>query len=175
MFVDRDAPPLAATGVTMLGVVYLGVLGGFAGLLLGFPANTDHILAVAIATVTYDVVGLLAGSSLGRTRMAPSISPNKTWEGTIVGIVAAVIMSVIVTGSIVDPWSQKLAHPLQLGLVCAIAAALGDLASSMLKRDLKVKDWGNLLPGHGGAMDRFSGFLFALPAAYYLCRLLNVY
>lgn len=175
MFVDRDAPPLAGTGVTMLGVVYLGVLGGFAGLLLGFPANTDHILAVAIATVTYDVVGLLAGSSLGRTRMAPSISPNKTWEGTIVGIVAAVIMSVIVTGSIVDPWSQNLAHPLQLGLVCAIAAALGDLASSMLKRDLKVKDWGNLLPGHGGAMDRFSGFLFALPAAYYLSRLLNVY
>jgi phosphatidate cytidylyltransferase len=73
------------------------------------------------------------------------------------------------------PWKSSTAQILQLALVVAIAAPLGDLAESMLKRSLGVKDFGNILPGHGGVLDRFDCYLFTLPAVYFLCRLLNVY
>jgi phosphatidate cytidylyltransferase len=175
MAADRRPGVVAGAGATLLGIGWIGILGGFAGLLLTFPNNTDHILAVALVVIAYDVVALLAGSSLGRTPMAPSISPNKTWEGTIVGVLVAILVSVGVTGTQLDPWEANWLHPLQLGVIGGVAAVLGDLASSVLKRDMGVKDWGTLLPGHGGALDRFSGFLFALPVAYYLCLLLNVY
>ena len=175
MVADRRHGVMGGVGATVIGIGWIGLLGGYAGLLLTFRSNTDHLLAVALVVVSYDAVALFAGSSLGRTPMAPSISPNKTWEGTVVGVLVGVLVSVGVTGSIVEPWSKDFLHPLQLGIVCGIAAVFGDLASSVLKRDIGVKDWGTLLPGHGGALDRFTGFLFALPAAYYLCRLLNIY
>ena len=175
MVADRRHGVMGGVGATVLGIGWIGLLGGYAGLLLTFRSSTDHLFAVALVVVSYDAVALFAGSSLGRTPMAPSISPNKTWEGTVVGVLVGILVSVGVTGSIVEPWSQDFLHPLQLGIVCGIAAVFGDLASSVLKRDIGVKDWGTLLPGHGGALDRFTGFLFALPAAYYLCRLLNIY
>jgi CDP-diglyceride synthetase len=173
--VDRESPVILSAGATIIGIGWLGGLGGYGGILAALPQREGIaiIVAVAVAVVLVDVVGLLVGSTMGRNPMAPAISPSKTWEGTLGGVVAAVVFSVVLTYQIA-PLDERWQHPFQIGLLCAIAAVLGGLASSLIKRDLRIKDWGNLLPGHGGVLDRFDGFVFALPVAYYLCRVLNI-
>ena len=96
--------------------------------------------------------------------MAPWISPNKTVEG-LVGrhAVGRCSSSVLLHFAGLEPWDQELRDAIWLGLVVAVAAPLGDLAESMLKRDLGVKDMGTLLPGHGGVLDRFDALLFVAP------------
>jgi CDP-diglyceride synthetase len=163
--------PATGIAMTLLPIGYVGVLGGFSGEILGFEHGVGLLLGLAICTVSYDVFGYLAGSRIGRRRIAPSISPNKTVEGLLAGMAGSVVMAVIVVGSI-TPWDRLSA--LALGSVVAVLAPLGDLCESMLKRDLGVKDLGGLLPGHGGVLDRFDAILFCLPAVYYLIRLLDV-
>jgi phosphatidate cytidylyltransferase len=159
--------PLLGVAATVLSFGYVGGLGGFAGLLLGAPQ--DHgvglLLGLAFCTVAYDVVGFFVGSQFGRSRVAPNVSPNKTVAGTVAGMVASVFFGFAVAGSI-SPWTHS--RGLVLGLLVAGGAFLGDLCASMIKRDLGVKDFGSLLPGHGGVLDRFDGLLFCLPIAYYL-------
>jgi phosphatidate cytidylyltransferase len=105
--------------------------------------------------------------------MSPRLSPNKTWEGLVGGMVAAVVLGGIV-GTLLAPWDGSISHGLALGLVVAIVAPIGDLCESMIKRDLGVKDLGTLLPGHGGVLDRFDAMLFCLPAVYYLAIQLKI-
>ena len=178
-----DSNPLPNTALTMLCVSYIGVFGSFGGLILRGP-NVSGVVnhgagtlwAVVIGVVAYDIGGLLVGSAAGRSTLVDWISPNKTWEGLIFGMAAAFATSFVIQILLkVKPWDQSLVQAIQLGIVIAICAPLGDLAESMLKRSLGVKDFGNLLPGHGGVLDRFDGLLLVLPAAYYLTRVLNVY
>lgn len=156
-------------GVTILTVAYVGVFGSFAALLLRSPHGTGLLLAAVIGTVAYDVAGLLIGRSMGRAPLSVA-SPNKTVEGTIGGMAAALLLTVVVTGQI-HPF-DSFGDALLLGIVLAVAAPAGDLCESLLKRDLGVKDMGTILPGHGGLLDRFDGLLFALPATYYLARVI---
>ena len=167
----RRGRPVTGIAMTLLPVGYIGVLGGFSGEILGFNHGVGLLLGLAVCTISYDVFGYLAGSRIGRRKIAPSISPNKTVEGLLAGMAGSVVMAVVVAGSI-TPWDRLSA--LALGSVVAVMAPLGDLCESMLKRDLGVKDLGGLLPGHGGVLDRFDAVLFALPAVYYLIRLLDV-
>jgi phosphatidate cytidylyltransferase len=174
--VSRTAPT-ANLGVTLLGVGWVGGLGSFAALLLTFPDRRGIaiLLGAVIATVAHDVGSLVVGRAQGRSAMAPTISPAKTWEGLIGGTVASVLVSVLVLGWIlpgVHPWDVGSA--LALGVVVSIVAPLGDLAESLVKRDLGIKDMGSVLPGHGGLMDRFDALLFVLPAVYYLARVLEL-
>lgn len=169
------ARPMANVATTVLAVAWVGVLGSFAGLLLDPRAFPDrhgiaYLAGAIIATIGYDVGGLLIGR-LGRRPLAPVTSPNKTWEGLIGGMVTSVLVSIVIVSQI-HPWTVKRA--LLLGLVVAVAAPVGDLCESMIKRDIGVKDMGSLLPGHGGVLDRFDAMLFVLPATYYLVRLLNL-
>jgi phosphatidate cytidylyltransferase len=157
--------PLLGIATTVLSFAYVGGLGGFAGLLLTSNDGTGLVLGVAICVVAYDVVGYFVGSQFGHSRIAPSISPNKTIEGTVAGMAAAVMFGWLVVSRI-HPWSSG--KGAALGLAVAIGAFLGDLCESMIKRDLGVKDFGSMLPGHGGALDRFDGMLFCLPIAYYV-------
>lgn len=159
-------------GVTMLTVLYVGVLGSFAALLLRAPDGTGMLLAAIVGTVVYDVAGLFIGRSMGRAPLSIA-SPNKTVEGTIGGMVLALVATVVVVGGIpgIAPF-DSFGDAFVLGLVLALVAPLGDLCESLLKRDLGVKDMGNILPGHGGLLDRFDALLFALPATYYLARIL---
>lgn len=157
--------PVRGVASTLLTFGYVGVLGGFAGLLLQSPDGVGLILGTAICTVAYDVVGYFAGSQLGSTRIAPNVSPNKTIEGTLVGFTAAVVMGLVVVNQI-HPWDRK--SGLALGALVGVGSLLGDLCESMIKRDLGVKDFGSFLPGHGGVLDRFDGLLFCLPITYYL-------
>ncbi len=162
------ARPMVNAAVTMLGYSYVGVLGGFAGLLLVYPDGVGMIIGLVICAVGYDVVGYLVGSRIGRRPLAPDVSPNKTVEGLLAGMGASIVLGAIVAEILgLTPWNS-LGDGLLLGLVVAIFAPLGDLCESMLKRDLGLKDLGTLLPGHGGVLDRFDALLFCLPAVYYL-------
>ena len=164
----RPAPGVAST---LLVFGYVGVMGGFAGLILAQPDGIGLVLGLVLCSVGYDIGGYLAGSRFGRRHIAPSISPNKTAEGLMAGMAASVVIGFVLVGSI-SPWDRF--NALALGVVVAVLAPLGDLCESLIKRDLAVKDLGGLLPGHGGVLDRFDAMLFALPAVYYLIKLLDV-
>lgn len=164
--------PMVNVAVTVGGFMYVGGLGAFAGLLLTSENGVGLILGVALPVIAYDVFGYFVGSQLGKTRLAPDISPNKTVEGLIGGMTGAIIVSVLIVKQI-HPWGD-LGDALALGITVAIMAPLGDLAESMLKRDLGIKDFGAILPGHGGVLDRFDSILFCLPAVYFLARALTI-
>jgi phosphatidate cytidylyltransferase len=174
--VEPAADPASGMLSTVFIFVWVGAFGSFAALLLNpnlFPDRHGiaFILAAVIVTVTDDVASLLVGSAMGRHQLAPSISPNKSWEGLIGGAIAAILVSVVVV-HFIHPWTVSKA--LLYGVVVAIVAPLGDLSQSMIKRHLGLKDMGRLLPGHGGVLDRFDGLLFVLPATYFVVKALHL-
>jgi len=170
---SADSSPLPNVGVTTLGIILIGVMGSFAAVQLREPDGVSLLLLTAIGVVAYDIGGLFVGSAAGRTQLVPWVSPNKTVEGLAGGIIA-VFLALLVAKliGIQEVFDESLGRMLMLALVIAVSAPLGDLTLSMLKRNLGVKDWGTLLPGHGGVLDRFCSFLFALPAVWYLYRVL---
>ncbi|MFM8972337.1 MAG: phosphatidate cytidylyltransferase [Actinomycetota bacterium] len=168
-FLWRVTPgrPVLGVATTLFAFLYVGGLGGFAGLLLSSPDGIGLVLGVVICVVADDVAAFFVGSQMGRERIAPVWSPNKTVAGTAGGMAASVLAGMVLVGMI-GPWDWK--SGFFLGVLVAFAAFVGDLAESMLKRDLDVKDFGVLLPGHGGVLDRFDALLFCLPVAYFLAR-----
>jgi len=165
------AKPTMNIAVTLFAFVYVGFLGSFASLFLRVPdeRGVGLLLGAVIATAGHDIGAYLVGKYMGKTPLAPELSPNKTFEGLVGGVLASVAVSLVVVSQI-GPWDAGKAF--WLGVVVAIAAPLGDLCESMIKRDLGVKDMGKLLPGHGGVLDRVDSLLFVIPATYYLARLL---
>jgi phosphatidate cytidylyltransferase len=161
------ARPMVNAAVTIFGFSYVGLLGGFAGLLLVFPDGVGMVIGLVLCVVSYDVVGYFVGSRLGHRPLMPDISPNKTLEGLAGGMAASVVMGLAIAVVNLHPWTS-LGDGFLLGLIVAVFAPLGDLVESMLKRDLGLKDFGTILPGHGGVLDRFDALLFCLPAVYYL-------
>jgi len=181
---NSSGRPVPNLGITMLGIGYISVLGSFAAMLLasdsfvqgelsGAPILESHgtglLFAAILATVAYDVGAYFIGRTMGRTPLSAH-SPNKTLEGVVGGAVVCIAVCVIVLGGFsIAPWGTDpggFADTLILGVVAAVAATLGDLCESMLKRDLGVKDMGSMLPGHGGILDRFDGLLFVMPATW---------
>lgn len=168
--------PTANLAATVLGFLWVGFLGSYAALLISpalFPNRHGEafFLGAVIATVAYDVGALVAGSRLGRHPLAPSASPNKTWEGMAGGIALCLLISALVVGRI-HPWDT--ANAFGLGLIVCVVAPLGDLCESVVKRDLGIKDMGAILPGHGGVLDRLDALLFVVPATFYFVRALHV-
>jgi len=170
-----EVGPMPNMAITMLGVVWIGILGSFAALILrystfgsGTPWGTDTLILVAIGVVANDVGAYFVGSAFGRTPLREWISPNKSIEGFLGGTICTlVVMLIIGIQDFSDTWSST-THLLLLAIVISIMAPLGDLTESMFKRNLDVKDFGTIVRGHGGILDRFDGFLFTLPAVYYL-------
>jgi phosphatidate cytidylyltransferase len=163
----------ANLGVTVMGTVYVGVFGSFAALIVKLPAQGVSILLVAVvAAVFYDVGGFFVGRQFGRTPLA-EVSPNKTVEG-LAGGMAASVVAVVFFAVVLGFGPFSLGQAIVFGVMCALAAPLGDLAESVIKRDLGLKDMGSLLPEHGGILDRFDALLFVLPTAYYVSRALQL-
>ena len=161
---------------TMLAYIWVGVIGSFAALLLNptlFPNRHGlvFLLAAIVLVVIYDVVALFVGSSMGKRKLAPAISPNKTWEGLIGATIATLLVAIVII-PLMHPWTRMSA--LVLGVAVVLLSPLGDLTESMIKRSLGVKDMGRLLPGHGGILDRVDGLLFVLPATYFIVRAFNL-
>lgn len=168
------ASPTANLGVTLLGVVWVGVLTSFGALLLRAPDNRGvaFLGAAALLVVTYDTIAYLVGSAVGKRKLAPKISPSKTVEGLLGATVATLLMGLVVL-PFVHPWGVF--DGLVLAAVLCVVAPLGDLAESIVKRDLGVKDMGRILPGHGGILDRFDAILLALPVTYYVVIILGLW
>ena len=156
---------LADLGAALLCLLYVGFLAGFAALLLA-PHDGDRRVTVFIATVVAsDVGGYAAGVLFGKHLMAPVISPKKSWEGFAGSVVAcAVCGALLVRYLLHDDWWQGAI----VGLALVCTATLGDLGESMIKRDIGIKDMGNVLPGHGGLMDRLDSLLPSAPVAWLL-------
>ncbi len=150
---------------SILIAVYVPFLLGFGVLLVEPDDGNRRVLAAVLAVVLSDTGGYAAGVFFGRHKLAPAISPGKTWEGFAGSVLAAALGSAIFLYFALDvPFTWGLLF----GAVISPVAVVGDLAESMLKRDLKIKDMSHLLPGHGGLMDRLDSILFAVPAAYLL-------
>ena len=171
--------PVMNLGVTVLGVFYVGGLASFGAAMLENAQRSDLVnddgtellLIALILTIAYDIGAYFSGRSMGRTPLT-AISPNKTVEGLVGGMAMTVVASVVfvnLLGQFVSPVSDNvtLGEAFILGIAVAIMAPLGDLAESLIKRDLGIKDMGSILPGHGGVLDRVDALLFVLPTVYF--------
>src|SRR6266516_863431 len=160
----RAAATIAISG-TVMGAVWIG--GGLA-LLVRMRELPDHgrlaAITVLLAVWAGDTFAYLGGRLIGRHRMAPTTSPGKTWEGFLVGTAATIFVAFV---ALYHQDFLTIGQSVVFGVAIAIAAPLGDLFESLLKRDMDVKDTGRLLGGHGGMLDRLDALLFAAPAAYF--------
>ena len=147
--------------------LWVPFLASYIGLLLARPDGGRWYLMMAIAlAVTNDIGAYAFGNRSGRHKMAPSVSPGKTWEGLVGGWLTVLLLAATVTTRTVP--GVDLIPALVIGTGITIAATIGDLAESLVKRDLGLKDLGTVLPGHGGVMDRVDAILFCLPTAHLL-------
>ncbi|MFI7600738.1 phosphatidate cytidylyltransferase [Actinoplanes sp. NPDC049681] len=149
--------------------VYVPFLLSFGVLLVKPDDGAMRVLCALLAVVLSDTGGYAAGVFFGKHPMAPTISPKKSWEGFAGSLTAAAVGSSLLLYFLLD---ISFGWGLLFGAVISVAAVVGDLAESMLKRDIGIKDMSNLLPGHGGLMDRLDSILFAVPAAYLLLSLI---
>lgn len=165
-----DVRPSATSsfGVTLLGVVWIGAGLGCLLLIRDIPEfGFWAVMAVLFTVFAADTGAFFVGRALGRHKMAPAISPGKSWEGFVGGVAAAMATTFLILYKDRDHF-LTIPQTLVLGAVIALAAALGDLFESAVKRDLTVKDSGRLLGGHGGMLDRLDSLLWAGPAAFYV-------
>ena len=165
-----DVRPSATTsfGVTLLGVVWVGAGLGFLLLVRDIPEHGFWaVMAVLFTVFAADTAAFFVGRAVGRHKLAPAISPGKTWEGFVGGVAAAMLVAFVILYQDRDEF-LSIPEMLLLGAAVALAAVLGDLFESAVKRDLEVKDSGRLLGGHGGMLDRLDALLWAGPAAYYV-------
>ena len=158
-------------GLTLLGVAYIPLLAGYALAVLQLADGRALALSIIGLTVAYDIAAFVVGTWWGSRPLAPNISPKKSWEGAIG---ATFVVAAIAIGAVAPAVGLLDTIPASVGLavVVSIFAPLGDLAESLLKRDLDLKDMGGVLPGHGGVLDRIDALLFVAPAAFMYLRVL---
>ncbi len=161
----QPKPSLAGLAVTLLGIYWIGLALAHAVLLRGLPHGEGIVIDVLVGTFLGDTGAYLGGRLFGRRPLAPRISPGKTVEGLLSGMAFA-IAGVWLAGRYQD-WLPG-THALVLGLGVALAAPVGDLFESFVKREAHVKDSGNLFGAHGGALDRLDAVLFTAVVSYYI-------
>ena len=167
----QDNKPFRNWALTVAGASYLGLMMGQALALRLLPNGLYWMLLGLGITMVNDSAAYFVGVTLGRNRILPALSPKKSWEGTVGGWIAATL-----TGAAVALWSplgMAVWLGALIGLVGGILALFGDLAISMLKRQIGVKDSGVFLPGHGGFLDRLDSIMFVLPFVYQMALLLG--
>lgn len=149
-------------------IAYIPLLGASVPLLLVASDGTMRILTIVACVVASDTGAFAVGVLVGRHKMAPTISPNKTWEGFAGGIVFSVAVGVLAAIYLLQiHW----AIGLLLGVLLSLAGTVGDLVESLIKRDVGLKDMSNFLPGHGGVMDRLDSMLVAVPVGWMILHL----
>jgi phosphatidate cytidylyltransferase len=153
-----------AISATVMGAVWIGGGSAFLILLRELHRGRLAVITVLLAVWAGDTFAYFGGRLIGRHKMAPTTSPGKTWEGLVVGTAATIFVAFV---ALYHQDFLTIGQSIVLGVVIALAAPLGDLFESLLKRDMDVKDTGRLLGGHGGMLDRIDALLFAAPAAYF--------
>jgi phosphatidate cytidylyltransferase len=162
--------------VTVFGVFYIAWLGSHLILLrelphlkgLDYSLGFSFVIIVFVMTWCYDAGAYFIGSWLGRHQILPSVSPGKTLEGAIGGVLCSII-GILVARATIAPYVTSL-QAVGLAVASSIVGQLGDLSESMIKRDAKIKDSSKTIPGHGGILDRFDSLLFTAPLIYYLLK-----
>lgn len=149
-------------------IAYLPLIGLFAALLLAADQGAARIWAVLICVVASDTGAYATGVLFGRHKMAPRISPSKTWEGFAGGVGLSVVLGVVSAVWLLDiAWWVGI----PLGILVSFAGTVGDLTESLIKRDAGIKDMSNWLPGHGGIMDRLDSMLMAFPVGWFVLNM----
>lgn len=151
------------SAAAVFAAAYLPFLAGFVVLMLAQPDGEIRVVLFVLLAVANDTGGYIAGVMLGRHPLAPTVSPKKSWEGLAGSIVLATVVGVL---GAVYGLGESPVLGIALGVMTAVTATVGDLAESLLKRDLELKDMGSLLPGHGGVLDRLDSMIITAPFVY---------
>jgi phosphatidate cytidylyltransferase len=171
---------MSAVGLTLLGVLYAGGTISLAYNIrhheyaVGAAAGTALLLFPLVLTWIGDTAAYAVGRKIGRRKLMPDVSPGKTVEGALAALIATTLTSVIYARLVLEPFAQlgfTLVLAVVFGAVVSVAGQIGDLAESLLKRSAGVKDSSNLLPGHGGVLDRMDALYFVLPVSYLLMNM----
>lgn len=169
---QQQTPTISSTSTayTLLGIIYAGTPFSLLHLLAfhGGYYNYQIVLGIMLLLWANDTGAYLVGASIGKHKLLPKISPNKTWEGSLGGILLSMAVSSLLARyfDVLGGWTW-----IGVGGIVAVAGTTGDLVESMFKRSAGVKDAGRLIPGHGGVLDRFDSFLLAIPAVLTLIKL----
>jgi len=172
MVVLRHVPPTKAVALTVLAPILAGLCLSHLVLLRELPIRKSWLIVIFLMVLiwVYDILAWAVGRKIGKRKLAPGISPNKSLEGAIagtVGVIGASVLFRLIVVSIEDYKWFSIGVALVIGVIVVILGPLGDLSESLIKRDYGVKDMGSLIPGHGGIMDRFDSTLFTAPAVFY--------
>lgn len=183
LFVPTEGSKITSVGATVLGTMYVSFFGftlwvrnspgtgsSLHGPLAGWDLGARYLLLVLCCTWALDSGAYFVGRSLGKHKLCPTVSPGKTVEGSVGGAAAAVLIGVAF-GRLL--FGLPLAQCLVLGALVGVLGQVGDLSKSLVKRDVGVKDFGSLIPGHGGVLDRFDSLLASLPAVYFYLTAVN--
>jgi phosphatidate cytidylyltransferase len=168
MILINEDHDIYGSAATLLCVVYIGYFSYHAVLLDRLPQGGAFIWLALIAAFCTDIFAFLVGTRFGKHKLSPSLSPHKSVEGALGGLAGSIACCAIV-GYMMNP--GLLLHSAIIGFVGSLAAQSGDLIASALKRKMQIKDFGTLIPGHGGVLDRFDSVMLALPAVYYYALL----
>jgi len=165
----EGAVPAIAT--TVFVAVYVGTLGSYMIVMRGMTDGFRIVLVFGLMVVLNDAGAWAVGRSIGRHRLAKTVSPEKTWEGFFGGALLTFVVGISAGAGLKPPMTMS--RGLLLATVVSIAAPLGDLFESLIKRDFVVKDAGGVIPSHGGALDRIDSLLFTAPLFFYAFRALT--
>jgi len=154
---------------TIVGALYVGWMLSYWLSLRGLEDGRNWVYLAMLTTFANDTGAFFIGRAMGKHRLAPAISPTKTWEGALGGLISAILGAIVIAMvlNLISPFAFKYWQIILLGFLVGVFAQLGDLVESLLKRNMGVKESGNLLPGHGGILDRFDSLIFVGAVVYY--------
>jgi len=154
---------------TIVGALYVGWMLSYWLNLRGLEDGRNWVYLAMLTTFANDTGAFFIGRARGKHRLAPAISAAKTWEGAIGGLMCAILGAVVIATvlNLISPFTFRYWQIILLGFLVGLFAQLGDLVESLLKRNMEVKESGNLLPGHGGILDRFDSLIFVGAVVYY--------
>jgi phosphatidate cytidylyltransferase len=168
IFIKRSAHATANISITLLGILYIGWLFSYLVLLRALTPHGEFLFLLMFMVWTADTLAYFVGKQFGRRQLSPYISPKKTIEGAIAGFAGAVLAAVLFGMAYEQSiYAINLIHYLVIGGFVGIVGQLSDLSESLIKRDAGAKDSSNIVPGHGGILDRMDSFIFTAPLLYY--------
>jgi phosphatidate cytidylyltransferase len=163
IFLKREKDTIVDVAITILGMIYVGWFLSYLIFIRSLTEHGGYLFFLMFTVWAMDITAYLAGRFLGRTPLFPSISPKKTWEGSLAGF----FICLVAAGIFSRTASLEIGHALVLGALIGVFGQISDLIESLIKRDAGVKDSSNIVPGHGGVLDRIDSFVLTAPLMYY--------